>query len=75
MYSNRLTLPCGCAPCGCVCPAHSLSGREDPCPEHAELPAIVRWAVLELGAITALGLFVCCAVVWIGIFQTWRAPL
>lgn len=74
MFSTRLILPCGCSPCGCACPAHSLSGRDDPCPEHAE-PAVLRWVICELGTIVALGLLVSCVVVWFGIFQTSPWPL
>ena len=61
-------LTCGCAPCGCACELHAPSRRPTPCAHHA-LTSAPKWLIQELGTIVALGLFVACAAVWIGVFS------
>lgn len=59
-------LICGCKYCGCVCKEHSPIGREFRCAQH-ETTSVLFWLLGDLGAIMALGLLVCCTVVWAGL--------
>ena len=56
-------LPCGCAPCGCICAEHSPFRIEEPCARHG-LPVVARWVAGEVAALAALALLVACAAVW-----------
>ena len=56
-------LPCGCAPCGCLCAEHSPLRLEEPCARHG-LPVVVRWVAGEALALCSLVLLGACVAVW-----------
>jgi len=60
--------PCGCRPCGCVCPEHSLSGLDDLCPRHG-LPAVARWIAGEVAALASILLLIASVAVWAAILR------
>ncbi|MDE2105416.1 MAG: hypothetical protein KGL39_49775 [Patescibacteria group bacterium] len=65
-------VPCGCKPCGCLCPEHSASGLDDLCARHG-LPVVARWIAGEALALVALGLLIASVVV-LGAISSVPAP-
>lgn len=61
-------LPCGCRRCGCVCERHSPTREPWPCAAHAA-GAVIRAALAEGAAMTALALFVGMLAVWAAILS------
>lgn len=55
-FQDMPDVPCGCRPCGCLCPEHSGTGRADPCDVHAFL-AVLAWVAREGAVLASLGLF------------------
>lgn len=55
-------LPCGCRPCGCLCPEHSPTRAVSLCARHAA-PIIARWIAGEIAALAALLLLIACVAV------------
>lgn len=61
-------LPCGCAPCGCMCPDHSPSGVDELCARHG-LPVVARWIAGEVAALLSILLLIASAGVWLVILR------
>lgn len=59
----RFDLPCGCRPCGCLCPEHSPTRLDDLCPRHAGA-AVARWIGAECLALVSILLLIASAAVW-----------
>lgn len=61
------SLPCGCRRCGCVCHAHSGTGREEPCNQHATW-IVTRFVAGEVATLIVLALFIGMISIWGAIF-------
>lgn len=60
-----MAIPCGCAPCGCMCADHSPSGEPEPCKPH--LGAALALVGYEAMRLVTVALFAATVIAWAAI--------